>query len=117
MINIRTLVSLASALTLLATPAMAATSGVNVTIADITIAGSHARISFVNGIAGTAPACGNAHPKHFGIDLATNQGRAQLSLATSAVLSGKTVNVVGHASSCVTSDFAAQTLVQLTLNP
>jgi hypothetical protein len=104
---------------LIAGTAFAARTGVSLSIQDITVIGTQARIFIGSGLSGTAPTCGSAHPSHFGIDLTTDKGRAQLSLATAAMLSGKTINVTGATTStdCITSDFAAQNLYQLTLNP
>jgi hypothetical protein len=109
-----------AALTSLAIPALAARTGVGLTIGDITIYGSNARIFFSSGISGSTPACGSGHPSHFGINLATDKGRAQLSLATAAMLSGKTVNVLGT-SGCIAVDTPGtnnwQELDQLSMNP
>ena len=110
------------ALSASATPALAVKSATLLTIGDITVIGFNARISVAslrgtNG--GMAPACGAGSPELFGIDLATNKGRAQLELAMAAVLSGKTVNLTGG-TGCMAVDTASvniQTLDQLSLNP
>ena len=106
------------ALALNAAPADAARTGVSLTITEITVIGTNARISFATGLTGTKAGCTSAsRQNHFGINLGTNKGRALLSVATAALLSGKTVNVTGF-DTCIAVDAATidwQELNQLSI--
>src|SRR5688572_25446110 len=116
--NIRTILSSGAFLvgSLTAGSALATRTGVGVTILDVTIAGSHARVTFNSaGMSGTVPTCHNAGTNAFGINLTTDKGKAQFSLAMSALLAGRTLNVAGTngaGGTCVTSDSNAQEFVQ-----
>jgi hypothetical protein len=109
-----------AALTTLAGSALALRTGVGLTIGDITVYGSNARIFIASGVSGSTPACGSGHPNHLGINLSTDKGRAQLSIATAAMLSGKTINMTGGAG-CISVDTPGgnnwQELDQISLNP
>jgi len=78
-------------------PSANATSGTN-TLQDVTIESgtSFARIA-LNGTAITGrPTCHNAsYTVHYGFDISTEKGKALLSLATAAMLSGKRVAANG----------------------
>lgn len=89
----------------IAIPASAARTGVNLTIGDITVYGSNARIAISGGtLSGTKASCTpSSRQNHFGINLATEKGRAQLSLATAAMLSGKVIFVTGK-DTCIAVD-------------
>jgi hypothetical protein len=107
-------------LTSLAVPALAARTGVGLSIGDITVYGSNARIFISSGISGSTPACASSHPNHFAINVSTDKGRAQLSIATAAMLSGKTINVLGLGT-CLAVDTPGtlnwQELDQISMNP
>src|SRR5262249_31348862 len=98
--NIRSVVALFAftGLVSVAHTASAARTGVNLSIGDITVEGTgdHARIFISAGtLTGTAPAGCSANPNHFAIDLTTNKGRAQFSIAESAILAGRQIYVTG----------------------
>ena len=104
-------------LTAFAPDASAVRTGVTLTIGDITIEGTERARIYVPGLSGTAPACGSSRPHHFSMDQTTNKGRAQLDLATAAMLSGKPVHVHGLDTCLTILNTAYQQLGQLTLNP
>jgi hypothetical protein len=117
--KIVSLVSLVAfaALTFAASPALAVRNGVELTITDVTVYGSNARIYFETGVAGSTPGCTTAaRNKHFAINVSTNKGKAQLSLATAALLSGKTVNVLGLDTCLTVESTGWQELDQITIN-
>jgi len=94
-------------------------TGVGLTIVDVSVFGSNARITVSGTLSGTVPAChtsGSANA--FGLNLGTDKGRAQLSIAVAAMLAGKTVNITGPSTNtCVATDAQTQDTFQLTLNP
>ena len=103
------------------TPASAARTGIGLTITDITVIGSNARIYIRTGVRCSRPGCTSAsHQNHFGIDVTTDKGRAQLSIATAAMLSGKTINLTGY-NTCIAVDTPGtndwQELNQISMNP
>ena len=108
-----------AALAFNAAPAAAARTGVSLTITEITVIGTNARISFSSGLSGTKAGCtSTSRQNHFGINVGTNKGRALLQVATAALLSGKTVNVTGF-DTCIAVDTTLidwQELNQLSLN-
>jgi hypothetical protein len=113
------------ALATIAGPASAVRNGVNLTISALTVSGpeNKATIAFASGVSGVSLCSSAGKANHFAIDLTSDKGKAQLSLATNAMLFGHTVNVAsqllnGVSDQC-TSVFGnqVQILDQITLNP
>jgi hypothetical protein len=121
--HIRNLVSgvVFGAVALSAGSALAAgRSGGGLTVVDVTIYGSNAKITVSGTLVNTAATCGglpNVQPNAFAMELGTTLGRAQLSMAMAALLAGRVVHITGTATNgdCLTTDVANQRLIQISL--
>jgi hypothetical protein len=97
-----------AALSTTTTPSHAAgsVSSVRITAVSVTSSGTWAYLTFDGTITGTRPGapCSNLTTNRFAFDPRTNEGKAFLSLATSAMLAGKTVTASGNNSCNVSTN-------------
>ena len=107
----------ASAFTVVS-PSANATSTLNV-VTDVTIDGNNfARLALAGSDITGRPSCHTAGSfrKHYAWDISTHKGKAMLSAAQAALLSGKPVSASGSGNNCTSvSGGSIETLATLTL--
>jgi hypothetical protein len=118
--HIRNLVSgvVFGAVALFAGSALAAgRTGAGLTVVDVTVFGSNAKITVSGTLSNSAATCGSGQQNAFAIELATPIGRAQLSMAMAALLAGRVVHITGTTSNtdCLLTDVNNQRLIQISL--